>query len=63
MTQKQPDQAAQRPHRDSDPSDMTDFEKNTTTEELKQDAPAPMPHSHPTPGSAEGERDADQQSK
>jgi hypothetical protein len=63
MTQKQPDQAAQRPPRDSDPSDMTDFEKNATSEELKKDEPGPVPDTHRTPGSAEGERDPQQQNK
>jgi len=29
------------PPRDSDPSEMTDFEKNTTQEELKRVAPEP----------------------
>ena len=36
----------QTPPRDDDPSDMTDFEKNTTFEELQQPEPDP-----PTPDS------------
>ena len=37
----------QTPPRDDDPSDMTDFEKNTTSEELQQfeqDSKAPEPN-------------------
>ena len=52
----------QRP-KDSDPSDMTDFEKNTTTEELKKDLPAPGPGTRKAPGSAEREQEPDSQSK
>jgi hypothetical protein len=47
----------QRP-KDSDPSDMTDFEKNTTSEELKKDLPGPPLGTSRTPGSAETEPDS-----
>ena len=51
--------------RDSDPSEMTDFEQKATTEELQTDRPepAPAPNSHRTPGSAEGERNRNDQSR
>ena len=34
----------QEPPRDSDPSEMTDFEKNATLEELELIVPEPDPH-------------------
>ncbi len=39
---------------------MTDFEKNTTTEELKKDQPGPKPG---TSGTTEREREPDSQDK
>jgi hypothetical protein len=36
---------------------MTDFEKNTTSEELKKDTPGPPLGTSRTPGSAEAEPD------
>ena len=52
----------QRP-KDSDPSDMTDFEKNTTTEELKKDQPGPALGNRRSPSNAEREQEPDSQSK
>ena len=60
MTPKPRDDNADRRPRDSDPSDMTDFEKSATTEELKKDLPADALR---TPDSAEGERNPDDQSR
>jgi hypothetical protein len=34
----------QDPPKDSDPAEMTDFEKNTTLEELKKVVPEPAPN-------------------
>ena len=41
---------------------MTDFEKNTTTEELKKDQPGPRLGTRRTPGRAEREQERDSQS-
>jgi len=57
MTPNKPEpDPLQRP-KDSDPSDMTDFEKNTTTEELKKDQPGPPLGTSGTPGRTEAEPD------
>ena len=49
--------------KDSDPSDMTDFEKNTTTEELKKDQPGPRFGERKPTGDVEREQEPDSQSK
>ena len=62
MTQNNPNPDPPQRPKDSDPSDMTDFEKNTTTEELKKDQPGPRLGTRRTPGRAEREQERDSQS-
>jgi hypothetical protein len=63
MTPEEPKPEPPERPKDSDPSEMTDFEKNTTSEELKKDQPGPGFGPRKPSSSIEREQEADSQSK